>query len=50
MKNTDTIVAIAENGERIELPADGWFIAATDDKRDASGEFKPFDWDTMKPE
>ena len=50
MKNTDTIIAFAENGEKIEIPADGWFIAAADEKRDMSGEFKPFDWDALEPE
>lgn len=49
MQNTDTIVGFTEDGERIEFPADGWFIAATDDKRHMTGEFKPFDWDTLEP-
>ena len=48
MKNTDTIVAITETGEKIELPADGWLIAATDDKHQMTGEFKPFDWEALE--
>ena len=49
MQNTDTIVGFTEDGERIEFPTDGWFIAATDDKRHLTGEFKPFDWDALEP-
>ena len=49
MKNTDTIIGFTEDGEKIEFPADGWFIAATDDKRHLTGEFKPFDWDALEP-
>ena len=49
MKNTDTIIGFTEDGEKIELSADGWFIAATDDKRHLTGEFKPFDWDVLEP-
>ena len=48
MKNTDTIIGFTEDGEKIELPADGWFIAATDDDRHLTGEFKPFDWDAVE--
>ena len=48
MKNTDTIIAITETGERIELPADGWLIAATDEDHQMTGEFKPFDWDAVE--
>lgn len=49
MKNTDTIVGFTENGEKIEFSADGWFIAATDEKHRMTGEVKPFDWDTLEP-
>lgn len=48
MKNTDTIIGFTEDGEKIEFPADGWFIAATDDDRRLTGEFKPFDWDALE--
>lgn len=48
MKNTDTIVGFTEDGEKIELPAEGWFIAAVDDNHQTTGEFKPFDWDAVE--
>ena len=50
MKNTDTIIGFTENGERIELPTEGWFIAATDDDHHMTGEIKPFDWGAVEPE
>ncbi len=49
MKNTDTIVAFTEDGEKIEFSADGWFIAATDEDYHMTGDVVPFDWDTLAP-
>ena len=49
MKNTDTIVAFTEDGEKIEFSANGWFIAATDDDHNMTGDVKPFDWDALAP-
>lgn len=49
MKNTDTIVGFTDDGEKVEFPAEGWFIAAADDEHRMTGEVKPLDWDTLAP-
>jgi len=48
MKNTDTIIGFTEDGEKIEFPTDGWFIAAADEEHHMTGEFIPFDWDALE--